>query len=387
MDAFDEFYRDKKVLVTGHTGFKGAWLSLWLNHLGAEVVGCSLGKVSEPDFYTACQIGNRIESHQADILDFDRLHNLFTACRPDIVFHLAAQPIVYESYKHPRRTVATNVMGTVNVLEAARCCENTRFAVVATSDKCYRNKNWAWGYRETDDLGHGADLYSTSKACAELVVATYQNERFLSSVEPAGKLSVVAVRSGNVIGGGDWAEYRLIPDIIRSLHDGKDIHLRCPQAVRPWQHVLASLSGYLWLGRMLTHQNSKQVESSWNIGSTEAHEVTVGQIVRMIQSCWGPSNTTVTVPETCDCPEAQTLRVDCSKAIHHLNWLSAWDIHETIEQTVNWYKHYYQVNPAEIGEFSLEQIENYTQAARDKEIRWATLPCEIPVTVGWEIEL
>ena len=387
MDAFDDFYRDKKVLVTGHTGFKGAWLSLWLNHLGADVVGCSLGKVSEPDFYTACQIENRIESHQADILDFDLLKNLFTACRPDLVFHMAAQPIVYESYKNPRRTVATNVMGTVNVLEAARCCENTRFAVVANSDKCYRNKNWAWAYRETDDLGHGADLYSTSKACAELVVATYQSERFLSSVEPAGKLSVAAVRAGNVIGGGDWADYRLIPDIIRSLNNGHDIHLRCPHAVRPWQYVLASLSGYLWLGRMLDHQNSKQFESSWNIGSTESHEVTVGQIVQMIQSRWGPSNTSVTAPEACDCPEAQTLTVDCSKAIHHLNWLPAWNIHEIIEQTVNWYKHYYQVNSTEICEFSLEQIKSYTQAARDKEIRWATSPDNVPAAVSWEIEL
>jgi len=296
MDAFDNFYRDKKVLVTGHTGFKGTWLSLWLNHLGAEVVGCSLGKVSDPDFYTACQIGNCIESHQADILDFDLLQNIFNTCRPDIVFHMAAQPIVYESFNNPRRTVATNVMGTVNVLEAARCCENTKYAVVATSDKCYRNKNWAWAYREIDELGHGADLYSSSKACAELVVATYQSERFLSSAEPAGKLSVAAIRAGNVIGGGDWAEYRLIPDIIRSLNSGHDINLRCPMAVRPWQYVLASLSAYLWLGRMLDHQNSKQFESSWNIGSTEAHEVNVGQIVQMIQSCWGPSNTTFIAP-------------------------------------------------------------------------------------------
>ncbi|MBI3943116.1 MAG: CDP-glucose 4,6-dehydratase [Chloroflexi bacterium] len=384
MNPFNNFYRGKTVFVTGHTGFKGSWLAIWLTHLGAKVIGYALEPPSDPNNFTACQLETRITHIYGDIRDYERLSASFKTYKPEIVFHLAAQSLVRLSFSEPRRTFDVNLMGTVNVLEAARQTESVRAAVMITSDKCYRNVNWEWGYRETDELG-GYDAYSASKACAEMAIASYQDPRFQKSADPSSDLLIASARAGNVIGGGDWARDRIIPDTIRAIVSATDIEIRSPNATRPWQHVLEPLSGYLWLGALLggvSFQRQAQISevpdarhycTSWNFGPAESRVLTVKEVVAGILDRWQPDQTRLVIKPDHSGAESLLLRLDCSKAHHHLKWHTTWDIDHTLNAIVGWYQAYYNHNYSdkEIYQFTLDQIAGYVDAARELGLPWA----------------
>ncbi len=370
--AFKNYYSGKKVLVTGHTGFKGSWLVCWLKYLGAEIIGYSLDPNTEPNFFTACHLADRMTDVRGDILDYEKLSQVMQDNQPEIVFHLAAQPIVRLSFQNPRETFEINIMGTTNILEAARQCRTVKTVIVVTSDKCYRDAGWEWGYREIDQLG-GHEAYSTSKACAELVAATYQEERFCQTVQPPSEMAVATVRAGNVIGGGDWAPYRLVPDIVRAISTEQDIVIRYPDATRPWQHVLEALSGYLWLGAII-HENPKLYCSGWNFGPVNLRMIPVGDIVKRILNSWSNSKTKLKTKLVFEPDpqksEAMVLHVDSGKAHHLLKWWATWDIDQTIEAIVNWYKSFYQGQQREICRVTLEQIQCYSDSAKDAGLTW-----------------
>jgi len=308
---FNGFYKDKKVLVTGHTGFKGSWLSICLLRAGAKVCGYALPPRTEQDNFVVSKLTKRMEHHEGDIRDQAQFLSVFSAFKPEIVFHLAAQPLVRCSYEHPAETFSTNVIGTVNVMDAIRAVPDCRTAVMVTSDKCYENQEWTWGYRETDRLG-GHDPYSASKAAAEIAVSAYRRSFF----RPEGK-GIATARAGNVIGGGDWCPDRLIPDCIRALERGETITLRNPASTRPWQHVLEPLSGYLKLAAAL-HANAKEFDDAWNFGPDPAQVFTVQQVVELAVKKWGGGR--------CESiggnfhHEAGLLALDISKARLKLGW-------------------------------------------------------------------
>jgi len=368
-DAFGGYYRDRTVLVTGHTGFKGAWLSIWLTELGANVVGYALEPPSEPSKFVACRLAKRICHVHGDVRDFPRLGQVFADHRPDIVFHLAAQSLVRRSLSERRLTFDVNVMGTVNVLDAARQTDSVRGAIFATSDKVYRNRDWPWGYRETDELG-GLDPYSASKACAELVIAAYQDRRFQHAAPPARDLPVGSVRAGNVIGGGDWAEDRIVPDTIRALAAGSVVHVRRPEAVRPWLHVLEPLSGYLWLGSLMA-QDPNRYCTAWNFGPGEGSAVTVAELAGKIFERWpAPASQLVIRPDR-HSVETTLLRLECSKARDQLRWRVVWDTDHAVDATVAWYRRFYAGAGDDLYPISVEQIAEYTRAARQSGLDWA----------------
>ena len=352
---FNNIYLKKRVLVTGHTGFKGSWLSLWLKHLGAEVCGYSLDIPTQPNHYELLKLN--IDSIIADILDKKKLAKTFSEFQPEIIFHLAAQPLVRRSYLEPVHTFMTNIMGTVNILEACRHCDSVQAVINITSDKCYENKEWIWGYRENDPMG-GYDPYSTSKACSELVTAAYRNSFYND------KILVASARAGNVIGGGDWAEDRLIPDIIRAKYSDKYLEIRSPDSIRPWQHVLEPLSGYLLLGQKLLEKDNNCAES-WNFGPGDNGNLSVGYIVNSFKKYL---NIKVNFTKTNqNLHEAELLKLDCSKAHSKLGWHPVWDCEQMLSATASWYENYYKNQSIP----SHPQLKSFIAKAKAQNYTWA----------------
>jgi len=326
-----EIFRDKKVLITGDTGFKGSWLAYWLYYLGAEVYGFALPPERDHDHFTVLGLKKHITHQDGDIRDIAGIQTFMDKCRPSFVFHLAAQPLVRRSFNEPKLTFDTNIGGTVNILEAVRCTPEVKVLVTITSDKCYLNKEWCWGYRESDELG-GKDPYSASKAAAELVYSAYQESFFQNRAQ----FGAASVRAGNVIGGGDWSVDRIVPDCIRALQAKKPIELRNPQATRPWQHVLEPLSGYLLLASRL-YENPGKFRGSYNFGPESREMHTVEDVARTLISVWGEGDIRITRKES-DPPEAGLLHLNCDKAHHALGWYPRWNFTKTVAQTAQWYK-------------------------------------------------
>jgi CDP-glucose 4,6-dehydratase len=330
-----DFWQGKRVFVTGHTGFKGGWLSLWLQQMGARVTGYALAPSTQPNLFDVAHVGGGMHSIIADVRDFNTLRAALHDAQPDIVFHLAAQPLVRYSYANPRETYETNVMGTVNLLDALRTVACVRAAVIVTSDKCYENREWEWGYRENEPMG-GHDPYSNSKGCAELVTAAMRDSYFGAHGKRSVPLSLASARAGNVIGGGDWSEDRLIPDIVRSIAAGRPVQIRNPHAIRPWQHVLEPLSGYLLLAERL-HGEGAAYASAWNFGPSDDDAQTVEWIVDRLVSRWGQSARWER--DGGEHPhEATYLKLDSSKARMHLGWRPRLHLDETLSWLLDWYK-------------------------------------------------
>lgn len=348
----------RRVLVTGHTGFKGSWLSLWLQAMGAKVTGFALPPPTEPSLFDAARIGELVHHIEGDIRDPEALRSAVDATRPEAIFHLAAQPLVRLSYEQPVETYATNVMGTVHLLEAARHVPGIKAIVCVTSDKCYENREWVWPYRETDPMG-GHDPYSSSKGCAELVTAAWRNSFFLS-----GGPALASVRAGNVIGGGDWAVDRLVPDLVRAFEAGVSPLIRSPQAVRPWQHVLEALGGYLLLAeRMLAGE--RQLADAWNFGPSDEDARPVSWIVERMRAAWNNRVGDAAGQALADNGpfphEAGLLRLDCSKARAALGWSPSLVLDRALEWIVDWHKAV--GGGADARAVTLEQIRDYHTAS------------------------
>jgi CDP-glucose 4,6-dehydratase len=358
------FWKGKKVFLTGHTGFKGAWLSLWLHQLGAEVYGYSLPPPTDPNLFDLARVSDLVTTTIADVRDSGRLSSAMQSAAPEIVIHMAAQPLVRESYRSPVETYTTNVMGTVNLLEAVRSCTSVRAVVIVTTDKCYENREWHWGYRENEPMG-GYDPYSSSKACAELITSAYRRSFFNSSKPPtlqASKpptlqppASIASARAGNVIGGGDWAEDRLICDCIRALLSGEKIIIRNPRAIRPWQHVLEPLSGYLLLARKL-YEEGPRYAGAWNFGPNDEDSKTVEWIVGRLCDKWG-GKACYEYDATVQPHEAHYLKLDCSKAKAALGWQPRWSLERAIDSTITWVMDYR--DGQDVRDISLKQLEQY----------------------------
>lgn len=349
-------FRDKRVLVTGHTGFKGAWLCEWLLADGAELAGLALPpEPGRPSLFTDLRLADRMTSTLGDIRSLEAVESAVRAFQPELIMHLAAQPLVRRSYADPVGTYATNVMGTVHVMEAARRCSSVRAIVCVTSDKCYDNKEWVWGYRETDALG-GKDPYSASKGAAEIVAGSY-----LQAVFPLdGRIRMATARGGNVIGGGDWSEDRLVPDLVRAMEAGKPLVLRNPGAIRPWQHVLELVRGYLMLGRSLLTDGAN-VEGSWNFGPQRQNEVTVGDLIQNCSNVWSGTDGFQVKVVPSHLPEAQFLKLDIAKADAILNWRPQLDFNKTVQLTVDWYRIRFN-NPALAADITRSQLIEYRTA-------------------------
>jgi len=350
MDLFGKTFKGKNIFITGHTGFKGSWLALWLMELGANVTGYALDPVTKDDNFVVSGLSHKITDIRGDIRDFQKLSDAIKTAEPDIVFHLAAQPLVRLSYAQPRETYETNVMGTVNLLEAARHTPSVKCILNITSDKCYENREWVWGYRENDPMG-GHDPYSSSKGCSELVTAAYIRSFCQKDAAP----SLASVRAGNVIGGGDWAQDRLIPDCIRSLLQDKPIDIRNPHAIRPWQHVLEPLSGYLLLAQKM-HEKPHQHDGAWNFGPGPEAVLTVGEVTDMVILYWGKGEWRNSSQKE-QLHEATLLALDTSKARMKLGWKPRWETEKAVRKTIEWYKKWhsgdklYYENIREIEEY------------------------------------
>lgn len=349
-----DFWRGKRVLLTGHTGFKGAWLSIWLQQLGAQVTGYALSPPTQPSLFELARVADGMDSIIADVRDAQALKVAFDRAQPEVVFHLAAQPLVRYSYAEPVETYSTNVMGTVNLLEAVRSCSTVQSVVIVTTDKCYENREWVWGYREDEPMG-GHDPYSSSKGCAELVTSAYRKSFFGSAVGQHGA-RVASARAGNVIGGGDWALDRLVPDIVRALQADQPIVVRNPGAIRPWQHVLEPLSGYLILAEKLAGGHGRQFEGGWNFGPRDDDARPVLDIVKDFCVLWGPSSSWE-MAKTTGPHEANYLKLDCSKAAAQLAWHPTWSLKTALERIVQW--HRFVDGGGNAREISLSQIQAY----------------------------
>ncbi|SCW58669.1 CDP-glucose 4,6-dehydratase [Paenibacillus tianmuensis] len=343
------FWSNKHVLITGHTGFKGSWLSLWLQRLGANVIGYALKSPTTPNLFTKARVADGMISIEGDIRDENAFTEIVRKFNPQIVFHLAAQPLVRKSYNDPIHTFDVNIMGTVHVLNALRYSESVKVVVNVTSDKCYENREWPWGYREIDPLG-GYDPYSSSKGCAEIITDSYRRSFYKEK-----GIHLASARAGNVIGGGDWSEDRLVPDIIRSCKERRSPLIRNPLAIRPWQHVLEPLRGYLNLAEMLWDKGELFAEA-WNFGPSDEHVRNVGEVTRAIIELWGQGLSWV-YDNSYQPYEAKLLKLDCSKAKVRLGWHSRLSLEETIEWTVNAYKHEAEGN--DMRELVQSQIEAY----------------------------
>ena len=329
---FNNVFDGKTVLVTGHTGFKGSWLSIWLRELGANVIGYALEPYTSDDIFVVAGVDRKMQSNIGDVRDFDQLKGTFDKYRPEIVFHLAAQPLVRLSYQQPKLTYETNIGGTVNVLECCRESDSVKVIINVTSDKCYENREWMWGYRENDSLG-GYDPYSSSKACSEIITAAYRSSFF-----KAGNKFLSSVRAGNVIGGGDWREDRLVPDCIRALKKSEPVGIRSPSSVRPWQHVLEPLSGYLLLASRM-YQDGEKYSGAWNFGPYHGSIITVEELAKKLIGYWGSGQyKDLSKQSSQDSHEADLLTLDISKSTKLLNWTPVLNISKAIEYTVNWYK-------------------------------------------------
>ena len=331
------FWKDRRVLITGHTGFKGSWLSLWLQEMGAEVIGYALPPPTQPSLFELAGVAEGMTSVIGDVRDLEGLQNVLTDHRPEIVVHMAAQALVRASYEQPVETYATNVMGTVHLLEAVRRSEGVRVVLVVTSDKCYENREWVWGYRENEPMG-GHDPYSSSKGCAELVTAAYRSSFFAPGDYARHGVAVASARAGNVIGGGDWARDRLVPDIMDAFLEGRTARIRNPHAIRPWQHILDPLSGYLCLAERLWEHGSEYA-GGWNFGPSTEEARPVGWIAKRLAELWGDDARW----ETDAGPhphEAHYLKLDCSKAQTQLRWLPRIPLSVALNRIVAWYQGY-----------------------------------------------
>jgi CDP-glucose 4,6-dehydratase len=365
MNQFNVF-RGKKVLITGHTGFKGTWLSLWLKNLGADVSGLSIGPPSNPSCSSASNLMDYVNDYHLDIRDADSIKSLVNKIQPDFVFHMAAQALVGSSYEEPLKTFETNALGTANVLDALRFLNKPVVAVMITSDKAYENVEWLWGYRETDQLG-GKDPYSASKAMAELSIYSFIQSYFNTN---SSNIRVGIARAGNVIGGGDWALNRLIPDCMRSWSENLIVDIRNPKATRPWQHVLEPLSGYLSLAADLYKSNNLHGEA-YNFGPSDNLSYPVSSLIDELSKYWDNVRWADTSEEKVHLHEAGLLKLNCDKALFDLNWRSVLKFEETVEMTAEWYKVFYQNDTKSMYNFTISQIDNYTSLAKSRSIGWA----------------
>lgn len=359
-------FRNKTVLITGHTGFKGSWLSVWLSSLGARVVGLSLDVPSSPSNFDASSIENVVEDYRADVRDKDAVATLVESVQPDFVFHLAAQALVRPSYAEPIETLTTNAIGTANVLDALRRLKKTVVAVMITSDKAYDNVEWVWGYRETDRIG-GRDPYSASKGMAELVIRTYVDSFFSND---KSDVRVGIARAGNVIGGGDWATDRIVVDCMRAWSEKKVVEIRSPSATRPWQHVLEPLSGYLSLACSLSESTALHGQA-FNFGPPAVQDYSVQDLIEGMSQHWENVrwlDTSITKEHV---HEAGLLKLNCDKALHFLNWNPTLVFDETVEMTVDWYKKFYEDQDSSMLDFTTSQIREYTELGRTRGCRWA----------------
>ncbi|MDC0206589.1 CDP-glucose 4,6-dehydratase [Nitrospinae bacterium] len=361
---FDNIYKGKRVLITGHTGFKGSWLCSWLLDLGASVAGYSVDVPTEPSHFEALSLADRIEHFQGDVRNKSSLQEAMNQFRPEIVFHLAAQSLVRKSYEDPVLTFETNSLGTLNLLDCLRDQPSVIATVIITSDKCYENVEWLWGYRENDRLG-GKDPYSSSKACAELITKVYM-ESFFKEKGP----NIATTRAGNVIGGGDWAIDRVVPDCVRAWSKGEKVEIRNPNATRPWQHVLEPLSGYLVLGQKLFQGNPELKNQSFNFGPPSKVNQSVGDLIPEMAQYWPRAKWKFEQGGDSDKFESTLLKLNCDKALQMLDWNSVLDFSETIRMTGEWYQSFYSTKSSHMAEFTSNQIEDYTEMATQLNLLW-----------------
>lgn len=350
------FWQGKRVFVTGHTGFKGSWLCLWLHNMGAIVQGYALSPPTEPSLFVVSGLNERIASEKGDICDMPHLYKTMCDFQPEIVFHMAAQSLVRLSYETPIETYNTNIMGTVSVLEAVRQLGNVKVVVNVTSDKCYENQEWHWGYRESEPMG-GFDPYSCSKGCAELITASYRRSFFNPEQFKTHGCALASVRAGNVVGGGDWALDRLVPDTLKAFSKGEIVNIRYPNALRPWQHVLEPLSGYLMLAEQL-YSNGELFAEGWNFGPKEDNVHSVKWIVEYLKYRWGVE-ASWQYEEIEQPHEANFLKLDCSKAKAKLGWKPLWDIEHTLSRTVAWHKAWLQ--GVDMCDYTIREINAYME--------------------------
>ena len=363
---FDSIYSGKKVLITGNTGFKGSWLTAWLLNLDAQIIGISKDVPTTPSLFNVLNLNEKIDHHEVDVRDLHETRAIITKEEPDFIFHLAAQPIVSKSYADPIDTLTTNVIGTANILESLRYCKHTCTAIFITSDKCYDNVEWSWGYRETDSLG-GKDIYSGSKGAAELVIKSYYHSFFK---EGRSNIKIASARAGNVIGGGDWAEDRIVPDCIRAWDNNESVEIRSPHSTRPWQHVLEPLSGYLSLAQNL-YENVALNGESFNFGPAAKYNHSVKDLIEDLSHLWEMNNNTPHYLITDDLKfhEAGLLKLNCDKALGSLKWLPTLGYKDLISFTGTWYRQYYS-GEVDMLTFTSDQIDEYVNLACEKDIRW-----------------
>lgn len=361
-----EIYKNKTVLVTGHTGFKGSWLSFWLSSLGANVVGLSLDIPCSPSNFEASEISGLVEDYRIDIRDSKSVNEIIKEIKPDYIFHLAAQALVRPSYQNPLDTLVTNAIGSANILDALRYMDKPVIVVMITSDKAYRNVEWVWGYRETDNLG-GNDPYSASKGMAELAIKSYI-ESFFNA--PESNVRIGITRAGNVIGGGDWAMDRIVPDCVNAWSKNKIVDIRSPAATRPWQHVLEPLSGYLSLGVELTKSSTNHGEA-YNFGPSANQNHTVQELIDEMAMYWDSVRWKDISQNEEHVHEAGLLKLNCDKALFHLNWKPTLEFKDTVRMTVEWYKLFYQTKGDSMKDFTMSQIDEYTKLAKLRGLKWA----------------
>jgi len=350
---FEQELKGRKVLVTGHTGFTGSWSCLWLDYIGAEVMGFALPPDTSPSLFKALNLEDNMKSEYGDICNYSLLLDVTKSFQPEVILHLAAQPLVRESYFEPLKTISTNVLGTSHVLEVARNTESVKAVLCVTTDKVYKNNEWSWPYRENDALG-GKDPYSASKAAAELVAQSYASS-FPFTKDKGFVISTV--RGGNIIGGGDWSKDRLIPDFVRSIVDNKVLTIRYPDATRPWQHVLALVYGYLMLLAGMLSKDRLSYARPWNLGPQDIRQYSVRNIIELMSENWNKPQVKFTNKSL---PESVSLALDSSNARNMLNWISPWDTERVVLETANWYREYYQ-NPSKARELTLKQIKMWRQ--------------------------
>jgi CDP-glucose 4,6-dehydratase len=351
---FDGVYKKRKVLITGHTGFKGSWLCLILNKLEADIYGYALEPPTNPSLFKEAKIDELINSYIGDVRDYNNLLKVIKEVQPEIIIHMAAQALVMESYKNPRETYEINVMGAVNLLDAAMQVKSVQAIVNVTTDKCYENREWHWGYRENEPMG-GYDPYSNSKGCSELVTSAFRNSYFNPAEFKDHGVAIASARAGNVIGGGDWASDRLIPDFMRAISKGEQLKIRSPFAIRPWQHVLEPLTGYLTLAAKLYSEGAKYAEA-WNFGPDDRDAKNVEWVTSTICKLWG-KEASYRIDTNPQPHEANYLKLDCSKAKDELEWTPKWDIHTALKSIVEWNKDF--LGEKDIRKVTLKQINTY----------------------------
>ena len=362
MGMNSKFWKNKTVLITGHTGFKGSWLSLWLKLLGAKVIGVSLEPPTYPNIFEKALVEEEMISLIKDVRDGEEIKKIFKEFQPEVVFHMAAQPLVRYSYTAPVETYETNVMGTLHVLEGIRAVNSVKVAVMITTDKCYENKEWEWGYRENEPMG-GHDPYSSSKGAAELLIASYRDSYFPTSTYDHHETAISSVRAGNVIGGGDWADDRLIPDVIRAFQNADSVKIRNPAAIRPWPHVLEPLSGYMELAERMS-EDGKGFSQAWNFGPRDEDARTVQWIVEKMSNLWG-EGASLDIDNDDHPHEANYLKLDCSKAHSKLGWSPKWELDYALQKIVEWHK--LEQEEGDIVKITIDQIKEYMSQGNSNE--------------------